>query len=294
MNGAKPVHLMPPPRATPLNLRLQLLFGGFMNQFGWLFFGFGMIFVWALGWNADLKAWTHFNGSLTTAEGVCLGSEETSAEINEEPVYAYYYRFEHEGQHYEYVSYTSDDTLTEGQAVTVEFQAQDPTVSRIRGMRSAQFPPWALLLVAVFPLVGLGFIIAGIRHGLQAIRLLSTGLLGYGRLMQQEATGMSVNEQPVYQLVFEFKAVDGRTYEARSQTHEPHELMDEEEEALLYSPSNPFDAVLLDGLPGRPTMVSGGFRARSPGSALSVLVLPGLALLVHGGTFLLLMGWAAL
>jgi hypothetical protein len=25
-------------------VRLRLLFGGFLNQFGWFFFGFGMIF----------------------------------------------------------------------------------------------------------------------------------------------------------------------------------------------------------------------------------------------------------
>ena len=41
--------LVPPPREVPTGLRLMVLFGGALTQFGWVFFGFGMIFVWAFG-----------------------------------------------------------------------------------------------------------------------------------------------------------------------------------------------------------------------------------------------------
>ena len=41
---AQPFSFSLPPRDVPLTVRLQVLFGGFLNQFGWLFFGFGMVF----------------------------------------------------------------------------------------------------------------------------------------------------------------------------------------------------------------------------------------------------------
>ncbi len=42
---------------------------GAFNQFGWFFFGFGLIFVWAFTLNCDLTSWHRFRGQLATAHG---------------------------------------------------------------------------------------------------------------------------------------------------------------------------------------------------------------------------------
>ena len=47
-------NLSDPPRDVPMLVKLRLLCGGFNNQLGWLFFGFGMIFAWAFIGQADL------------------------------------------------------------------------------------------------------------------------------------------------------------------------------------------------------------------------------------------------
>ena len=38
-----------PPRDIPFLLMLRIYFGGVFSQFGWIFFGFGLTFVWAFG-----------------------------------------------------------------------------------------------------------------------------------------------------------------------------------------------------------------------------------------------------
>jgi hypothetical protein len=71
------LNLAGPPRDVPLSVRLRVLLGGFLNQFGWFFFGFGLVFVWAFTVNADLTSWYRFRGHLDTAQGKVLYSEKT-------------------------------------------------------------------------------------------------------------------------------------------------------------------------------------------------------------------------
>ena len=68
-----------------------------------------------------------------------------------------------------------------------------------------------------------------------------------------------------------------------AKTHRPEVLEDEEQELLLYDPSRPGYAVMLDNLPGNPRIDSAGdIRAGSAASALLVLVIPATALIGHG------------
>ena len=46
--------LSAPPRHVPAPVRWRVRFGGVMNQFGWVFAGFGGVFVWAFAAEADL------------------------------------------------------------------------------------------------------------------------------------------------------------------------------------------------------------------------------------------------
>ena len=46
-----------PPRRVGYLAWLPVLFGGSMNQFGWCFFAFGMIFVWLFVANCDCTSW---------------------------------------------------------------------------------------------------------------------------------------------------------------------------------------------------------------------------------------------
>lgn len=282
--------LAQPPRQVPWLVRSQVLFGGFLNQFGWAFFGFGFIFVWIFGLNADLSGLLAPLRTMETAEGIILRVEETSATVNETPVYAYTYTFRVESLEKEFQgsSYSTGRQFEPGWTVTVEYLVSNPDVSRIQGMRQAIFGPWVLCLVLIFPLIGLVFIIIGLRNGFKADRLLAAGQIAWGELKSKEPTGVRVNNQPVYKLTFEFRAEDGGVYEAVAKTHLPHLLEDEVEEQLLYDPRQPTHAVLLDELPGSPDIDELGYiHPTSLRDGLLPLVLPGLTLLVHGTVFLL-------
>ncbi|UCG48137.1 MAG: DUF3592 domain-containing protein [Phycisphaerales bacterium] len=278
-----------PPRHVPLTVRVRLLFGGFLNQFGWIFFGFGMVFVWGFTLQADLTSWHVFRGRLETCEGTVTASKKTSFSEGGSkrrrgtPVYANHYSFtDSAGAEHQGVSYKTGVRLNIGHKVTVEYLAARPEISRIKGMRRSPVGPWGLLVV-LFPLVGACLVILGIRRGLRAGRLLRFGEQTTGRLKSKTATNTKVNNQRVYKLVFDFEGCDGVRYEASAKTHRPEKLEDERDEPLLYDPMYPSRAVMLDALPGSPRIdQSGSIRAGSPLSVVSCLFIPAATLIGHG------------
>lgn len=281
--------LAQPPRRVPWTVRSQLLFGGFANQFGWAFLGFGLVFLWIFGLNTDFTGPLFLLLDVETTGGTVVEVQETGSSENDTPIYAntYTYRVERLEAEYRGVSYSPGRQFEPGWSVTVEYLRDSPEISRLQGMRRAAFPPWVLCIVLPFPLVGLGFVAFGFRNGLKANRLLAGGRIGVGKLVSKTATGASVNEQPVYKLEFEFLADDGGLYKVTSNTHRPYALEDEPEERLLYNPYSPSYAVMLDNLPGSPDIDEfGQIQAADWASSLLPLVLPGLALLINGVAFL--------
>jgi len=277
-----------PPRSVPLAVRAALLFGGFLNQFGWGFFGFGMIFVWVFGMRTDPLAWRDFAGDLQQVQGVVTRCEDTGASVGGSehsrgtPIYAHHFRFEVNGQSYEGVSYTVGTQTKPAQAVTVEFPPGNPARCRIRGMQTAMFPPW-LLLICIFPVVGFCFLTAGFLRGRRAIRLLKEGLVARGALRSKEPTNTRINRRTVYKLTFAFQDELGQTHEAVARTHEPERLEDDAEEPLLYDPVHPSRATLLDHLPGAPRIDDmGQIQTQSSARAMLTLVLPTITVIGHG------------
>jgi hypothetical protein len=271
-----------PPRSVPLAVRLRLLYGGFANQFGWLFFGFGMIFVWVFGFNTDPTALLDFRGDLEEVQGAITRCEDTNASQNDSEIYAHYYLFEADGQEYDGVSYSVGRRSSPGDKVTVQFPPDRPARSRIKGMRTALFPIFVLFVV-LFPLIGLCFMLAGFRKGRKAVRLLANGEQALGVLKSKEPTGTRINNRRVYKLTFEFMDQMGQTYEATAKTHEPECLQDDAEEPLLYDPIRPTYATMLDHLPGAPRVDDmGQIQTQSPVKSVLVIIVPALSIIGHG------------
>ena len=270
--------LVPPPRPVPFLLRAQVLFGGVFRFIGWIFFSFGMVFAVVFGSTADVTSWYHFRGPMPTARGTLLEVDETNASENDVRVYSYKYSFRAEGADYEGVSYATGQRHEPGEPVVVEYVEGNPSVSRIRGMRRAEFGPW-VLFVLIFPLVGFIFIVVALRGGLKANRLLRHGKLAWGALVSKEATNTRVNNRTVYKLTFEFQPEEGGHALAVAHSHEPERLQDEQRERLLYDPFHPETAVLLDSLPASPAIdLTGNLQVRSPALAALTLLLPGIPL----------------
>jgi hypothetical protein len=281
--------LVPPPRHVPVGLRLVVFSGGTVGFIGWFFLGFGMVFVWVFGpRHLPLYAYA-WAGSPASVEGVVLESRSANASENERPIYRLAYSFvAPDGTEHRGVSYATGYSVPAGSQVTVEYVPRRPEVSQIRGMRRNLIPEWVMLFVAIFPGIGLAFVVGTVKQGIKANRLLAHGQLASGVLAAKTPTNTSINNRTVYQLTFDFEAGDGRRYQAMARTHEPERLEDQRREPLLYDVFNPSYSVMLDSLPGSPTIDPfGHFEAPPLGRVIGSTLVPGLAIVGHG-TYLLI------
>jgi hypothetical protein len=272
--------LLPPPRSIPLSLTARVLFGGVLSQFGWAFFAFGMVFIWAFDAGAGAVESLRFRGDVATVQGVVTESRSTNLSINDRPVYETSYSATlADGRILTGASYATGRWEEAGTAVVIEWIDGDRPLSRISGYRASQ-AGLGVLFVLIFPLAGFGMAVFGLRKGLIAHRLMSTGQLARGTLLTSEATSTRINEMPVMKLTFEFE-VDGAPHHAVAKTHVPHDLEDEERELLVYDPRNPENAAMLDELRCRPRVnARGEFEAtRSTLPATLYLLLPGVSIL---------------
>ncbi len=272
----------PPPREVPVSVRLRVLFGGFNNQFGWIFFGFGMIFVWIFTAHSDVTSIFLFRLQTRTTIGIVESVQPTNATENDVQVYEVRYTyFDNLGEQHGDASYTTGHPGALAR-VNVEYVVAFPSISRVEGMRREMFGPGAAFVI-IFPMIGLGFLTSGIWYGLKANRLLSQGRIAFGKLISTVSTNTSINNRPVLKLTFNFKDQDGLDWDVTAKTHEPEDLRDELEEPLLYDPNNPSIAVLLDNLPGSTEFdSSGNLIAASFWETVKVLLVPGLSVVGHG------------
>lgn len=273
---------IPTYRSIPLSTRIGILFGGFKSQFGWAFFGFGMIFFWAFAMNADLSA-HYFDENTIETEGVAIRWQGTNASENEVPVYENHFVFlDKEGVEHESVSYATGYAVSSGESLTVEYPAGKPEYARIKGMRNSMFSSFVLFVV-IFPLVGLIFILLGIRRSFKAIRLLKYGELAKGELISKEATNTKINKRTVYRMTFKFKDAQGREHTIRERTPMPYLLQDDKQERLLYLRSKPDKAIMVDNLPGAVMLDENGRVEAYPiRNAVLLSIFPFATIIGHG------------
>ncbi len=286
-SGQLQVHLTEPPRTVPLALRISLLFGGTLNTIGWVFFGFGGVFVWMFAMHGDYSFFT-FSGPTLETTGVIVRSERTSTSEGGSdsrpgtPIYANYFKYEADGVEFESVSYATGRSLEPGRKAEVEFLANKPREARIKGMRRALFPPFVAFVV-IFPLIGLAFILARLRNAVKSIRLLHIGRSSTGTLRSKIPTNVSINNQPVFRMTFDFMTAEGRKGEVVVRTHETTQLEDEENERLIYDPYDLQNGITFDDLPGNTRIdAAGNFYTGLYLSTMGSLVLPLATLGGHG------------
>lgn len=273
--------LGPTPRKVSLLLRCQLLFGGAMTQFGWFFFGFGMVFFWLFVPNCDWHSFEYIGMRMEQEQGIVYRVESTNFSVGGsksrrgKPIYANHYRFMRPGNFlYEGVSY-STNWLSEGTAVVIEHPVGNPAISRIQGMRNAPFDLWPALFVMLFPGIGLIFVMLGINRGSKSTYLLQNGVLGYGKLESISPTNTQINNKSVYKLIFRYLGANGLMYKTKVLTEQTALLQDEEAEQLLFDMSNQSNAVMLDTLPGGIIVDNGGnIQSKSFFYAISVSIIP--------------------
>jgi hypothetical protein len=272
------MHFGSAPRRVPLSLQIVNFFNGF-SQIGWLVFGFGMIFFWVFALNGDFSFST-FRGAHETVDGRVTSVNNTGASVNRVNVKANHYEYSVAGTLLSGTSYSNGERVSPGESVTVEYDEDHPSRSRIEGMRRAMFGP-GVAMVSLFPLIGLLMLIPATLTGMKRNRLLREGIFTTGKLISKEPTNVTINHRPLFELRFEFTARDGRRFEAKARTTDTRRLEDEAQEALLYDPNDPSRAYVIDEAPARPELEPNGDLRGNPGRAVAVLILPAIMLSIH-------------
>jgi|GEM_PF-1489847 len=208
------------PRHVPLPLVSQVLFGGGVTAFGWVFFGFGMLIAIPALMQSKVSLLWKFSGPLKTAPGVVTQVRDTEAIDNNRHIYAVDYTFTPPGgKPIKGTSYSRGEYSKTGE-VTVEYRPGHPRDSRIRGLLATE-TGWLVLLVLLFPGFGLVLILVKLIPGLRAVRLMRHGLPAVGTLVAVKQLKYSRSEYgpPVCRLTFRF-TVGGRPYQAYYATDE--------------------------------------------------------------------------
>src|SRR5688572_3544513 len=188
-------------RDVPGGVARRVRFGGGLGWGGWIGLGVAMIFVWGFGANADLSAWTQFNGELTEARGSVTAVRATKHTVGGgkrkkgTPVYEYDYRFlTPDERPFTGQSYTTGRRFEPGAAVAVEHLPGRPDVSRIKGARRKIWPP-GLVFLSLLPIPAVICIVLAIRKGRRNVRLLREGVVTQGKLVKREPTNTRVNNK---------------------------------------------------------------------------------------------------
>jgi hypothetical protein len=271
-----PMHFAAPPRSVPLSLRVLNFFNG-AAQLGWAVFGFGMLFFWIFGAQADFSFATfHVDGE---TRGRVTRVEDTAASENESRVRAHHYEYSVAGRTLTGVSYATGGGASEGQEVPVEYDEGTPERSRIAGMRRKLFGPWAAFVV-IFPAIGAAILYFATTSGVHRNHLLREGILTTGKFVSREPTNVTVNKRRVWEVTFEFTDRNGQRHEAKARSTDTSRLQDDAREPLLYDPNDPEKAYVLDEAPARPKFEHGELTGRPLAALLSLLV-PGLVIGAH-------------
>jgi len=269
-------------RYVPLTTRICIIFGGFKSQFGWAFFGFGMIFFWAFAMNSDLSE-IFFNENTVTTEGHAIRWQGTNASENNAAVYENYFVFsDEEGIEHEGRSYATGQAVSSGETLIIEYPEGKPQYARIKGMRRKMFSP-IVLFVVIFPLTGLIFILLSLRRSRRAIKLLKKGVLTEGELIAKEATNTKINNRTVYRMVFRYTDDIGNEYTRKEKTPATYLLQDQKKEKLLYLRSKPSYSIMLDSLPAS-AVISNEEKVKSCPlrNAILILIFPLATIVGHG------------
>ncbi|MEO1434195.1 MAG: DUF3592 domain-containing protein [Bacteroidota bacterium] len=268
-----------PPRSIDFFTQLTTLTSGMFTQIGWLFFGFGMVFVLAFGMRPSTIVKTIAAGKWEKTMGTVTRGEGTSGSVNEVTVYRFYYEYELQGRTYTGKCYTTGSLYRDGQRVPVLYKPRKPEISKIEGSRLGQFPIFAGIMTSIFPLIGLIFLIIGTNQNRKALQLLQQGIFTRGTRMSKKATNTTINEQPVYAYEFAFEDSAGHQHTAVCKTHITHLVEDEEQEIILYHPVYPNYNVVFDAISSGPSIDSDGRLTSAPRSKALTLIVPGLTIL---------------
>jgi hypothetical protein len=218
---------------------------------GFLFSLIGLLFIIFFSFQINWQIYFAGKKDLVATQGIITGFQETEYAVNDNPLFSYNYRYnDHSDNTYfgNFMEFEGEYSL--GQSVDIEYLRKSPDSSRFMGRDRRNFDQIMFLGGIGAFLTGLFFLVPSSRKTRRERRLIMTGLPAEGRLILAEPTNLLINEQPVYNLTFEFKSGRNSSEKCSIRSHLIRNFSNEHREKLIYDPRKPSNAIVIDTLPG--------------------------------------------
>lgn len=232
-------------KTLPLSTRLSLLFNGNSGLIALALMLFGSMFSYNTISTLDLQEIIHLRNNVEIGDGEIIAIFETNTSVDEVSIYGYDYVFHSPIGDLYWTSYMLGYEYDIGEKVKIEYNTIRPYVNRIQGMSNTL----GGLIYLIPLLVAFLWMIYNFFTGIRKIQTIKNGELAKGKLIDKQATPISIHETTVYKLTFSFIAKDGESYETSIRTSKPEKLEDDRNKTLIYHKNNPNRALMLDGLP---------------------------------------------
>ena len=236
---------------VPFRIRILLLFGRTSFIIGFLFTLIGIAFIvyfsLQLNWNILFAA----KKDLVSTAGIITSLDTTQYNVNESPLLEYRYRY-YDDSRIPYSGFFLEyaDIYDPGQEITIEYLKDSPEISRFTGKDRQNYDQIMFLAGVGSIVIGVLFLYPSYRRSRRERKIIMMGRPVEGKLVYAEPTNLRVNEQPVYNLTYEYNTSRDSIQKFSVRSHMIRNISDEHTEILIYDPGNPSKAVVVDTLPG--------------------------------------------
>jgi Protein of unknown function (DUF3592) len=234
------------PRSVSSGVAIVTCLGHALTQSGFLLMAFGLVFALVFVRDSELISDREQKGrTWQTADGLVIDSSATGAKENGRRIWQVEYRFSAEGRDLYGRSYTFG-RVQGGTPVAVEYFADEPSVSRIQGMRRRKFHQ-AVGFVLLVPAIGLVLAAIGLLLGRRELATLRNGTVAYGKVVSMTPTHVKINKRRVMKIELDVPSASG-TQRVTCRTHRSELAKDDALEQVIFPPDRPDRAVLVDAL----------------------------------------------
>ncbi len=231
----------------PYKLKTYIFLKDYMTIFGLVILLFGQIFSFSEYSHIDISSITMVFSKTEKTEGKIVDVYSIYYAFFDKYTNAYDYEIHHPELGSSYGTSFGKSDLKKGDNVIVEYVKDKPTIHRIKGL-SNSFITDTTYMYLVILLVGFYFIIVGAKRTRAFLRDVKNGYITKAKLYEKPTT-RTIDETTYIVMKFLFTTKTGDTIKTKKELSNATNLLDDEEEYILYDENDPSNNYFVDRLP---------------------------------------------
>lgn len=235
-------------RKLPLQLKMKLFFSIPFNQAASILFivtlGLFIAFYPLLGIRLPILIKEQTKAQIKKIESTKVDKGKS------DHIFAYHYIFNTKSTtEIHGVSYAKRGKAQVNDSVFVNYDANFPKRSILKGMKTSIFPTWTKWFFFFMFFISFKLFKEGIKNYRLKMHLIRFGKIITGKIISLEKQNVVVMGKEQYVLKYFYQTINGSEYTESQKIYYPGTFRDKEEVAILYSDLNPSQSILIDSLP---------------------------------------------